>query len=575
MAEWETTLNRKTEDGKSWEKVASRAALIWQLQSESVSNSSPNPSRVPLNYIDNLDSRKKAQKEYEGEVKKNQHEIACILWEMEDKASELDSVRDHLCDKKNELNDVSGQIMEQIYAHQDFFFEILNRILEKLSENLEENEWAEWDEWQEIEAWDDNEVQEDSWDGADEQQVVEWDNGGESGNNLLFWEKIEAIQNMFNQMWYQLTLLNDDPSEADEEPERNALDFYFWMTDPANRPQLKQYLSDAEIDGIENLIDKELITKWKILQYQLWFSEKLMNALQLEYNDLDKKYSSAVSKRSALDENMEKTNEKYFLDSYQSTKNVTMDSFISNPVVKKQIDNLIQLNKKWLPLPKTILLYGGHNLWKTYAANVLANELGRKMYHIKSSDIFTWWYTDPNAMLDTIFEWAVSKKEPCIIFLDEMEEFNVDNSDWSAYKKLVSNTIRHHISKIKESSLDIMIIWAVADKSKVDGDLLKQEVFSKMVLFMPLWKEESLKLLDQFIKNKWMKLADDVDLWKVLENTKKDKYTPESLKRFIEVVKSLHELDDDAVFTMDDFEQARAYITQTEHMMSNWIWYNW
>jgi len=263
------------------------------------------------------------------------------------------------------------------------------------------------------------------------------------------------------------------------------------------------------------------------------------------------------------------------LDSYQSTKNVTMDSFISNPVVKKQIDNLIQLNKKWLPLPKTILLYGGHNLWKTYAANVLANELGRKMYHIKSSDIFTWWYTDPNAMLDTIFEWAVSKKEPCIIFLDEMEEFNVDNSDWSAYKKLVSNTIRHHISKIKESSLDIMIIWAVADKSKVDGDLLKQEVFSKMVLFMPLWKEESLKLLDQFIKNKWMKLADDVDLWKVLENTKKDKYTPESLKRFIEVVKSLHELDDDAVFTMDDFEQARAYITQTEHMMSNWIWYNW
>ena len=575
MAEWETTLNRKREDGKSWEKVASRAALIWQLQSESVSNSSPNPSRVPLNYIDNLDSRKKAQKEYEGEVKKNQHEIACILWEMEDKASELDSVRDHLCDKKNELNDVSGQIMEQIYAHQDFFFEILNRILEKLSENLEENEWAEWDDWQEIESWDDNEIQEDSWDGADEQQVIEWDNGGESGNNLLFWEKIEAIQNMFNQMWYQLTLLNEDSSEADEEPERNALDFYFWMTDSANRPHFKQYLSNAEIDGIENLIDKELLTKWKILQYQLWFSEKLMNALQLEYNDLDKKYSSAVSKRSALDENMEKTNEKYSLDLYQSREKATMDSFISNPVVKKQIDNLIQLNKKWLPLPKAILLYGGHNLWKSYAANVLANELGRKMYHIELSDIFTWSVTDPNTELEYIFNCVESKKEPCIVFLDEMEKFNVDNSDWSAYKQLVSNTIRHHILKIKESSLDIMIIWAVSDKSRVDSSLLKQNLFPKMILFTPLWKEEAEWLMNQFINEMWMKLADDVDLWKVIENTKKDKYTPESLKRFIEVVKSLHELDDDAVFTMDDFEQARAYIAQTEHMMSNWIWYNW
>jgi hypothetical protein len=58
-----------------------------------------------------------------------------------------------------------------------------------------------------------------------------------------------------------------------------------------------------------------------------------------------------------LSEDFEKTNEKYFLNSYLSTRNASLDKFVSNPLVEKQISNIIELNKQGKPIPKTILLY--------------------------------------------------------------------------------------------------------------------------------------------------------------------------------------------------------------------------
>jgi hypothetical protein len=46
-----------------------------------------------------------------------------------------------------------------------------------------------------------------------------------------------------------------------------------------------------------------------------------------------------------MEEDMEKLNETYFLNSYLSTKNVSLDNFVSDPLVEKQIQNIIELNK--------------------------------------------------------------------------------------------------------------------------------------------------------------------------------------------------------------------------------------
>jgi AAA+ superfamily predicted ATPase len=250
-----------------------------------------------------------------------------------------------------------------------------------------------------------------------------------------------------------------------------------------------------------------------------------------------------------------------------------LDDFVASPIVEKQVKYLIESYKKWLPLPKTILLYGWHNLWKTFTANLLASELNRKMYHIKSYDIYTWWYSDPNEMLDAIFTWAIKQKEPCIIFLDEMESFNVEGGGW-AYQKLVENTIRHHISKLKESNLDVVVIWAVADKSKIDWNLLKHDVFAKQILFSPLPRDKAEELMRKTLSKKWVKLGKNCDLEWFFKNDKKDgRYTHDYIKWFIDILLSLHEWEKNIVLSSSDFEQAKQIIVDTEHAMWSGIGY--
>jgi hypothetical protein len=47
-----------------------------------------------------------------------------------------------------------------------------------------------------------------------------------------------------------------------------------------------------------------------------------------------------------MNENMEKMNQTYFLDSYQSTKKVSLDDFVASPIVEKQVKYLIESYKK-------------------------------------------------------------------------------------------------------------------------------------------------------------------------------------------------------------------------------------
>ena len=196
------------------------------------------------------------------------------------------------------------------------------------------------------------------------------------------------------------------------------------------------------------------------------------------------------------------------------------------------------------------------------------------MYHIKSYDIFTWWFSDPNAMLDAIFNWAIKKKEPCIIFLDEIENF-AWWYEWSPYQNLMENTIRHHISKIKDSSLDIMVIWAISDKNKVWTSLLKQDVFSKQIYFDTLSEDKCIKFIKQIAKEYNINLNIDID--KLVNSLKDDNRSQESIKKLINIAIDFHKMGNEETENItlleEDFDKAIKYILDYNRSMFKWVWF--
>jgi hypothetical protein len=90
--------------------------------------------------------------------------------------------------------------------------------------------------------------------------------------------------------------------------------------------------------------------------YQIDLIEAKIDKLENEENTLYSSYYTKVKEAKKMEEDMEKLNETYFLNSYLSTKNAPLENFISNPLVEKQISSIIELNKQGKPIPKTVLL---------------------------------------------------------------------------------------------------------------------------------------------------------------------------------------------------------------------------
>lgn|GEM_PF-1593422 len=109
-----------------------------------------------------------------------------------------------------------------------------------------------------------------------------------------------------------------------------------------------------------------------------------------------------------------------------------MNDLVADKHIVDDIQKIITMYKNPQPfvsaglsLPKSILLYGQKDTGKTFAAKVVASELSRKMYHIKTYDLFSENNIDPNAMVYDLFSLIINEvqitKKPCIIFLDELE----------------------------------------------------------------------------------------------------------------------------------------------------------
>ena len=535
----------------------------------------------------------RSSKKYVEDVAKKQQELVNILWTCDDKAEETNRFRAAKSELETRLLKTMWTIVDKLQNYEDFLIQIYTKIYNSVSEKDETSESKETDDKQEkTENWNenleekekineentenlDNKENEEIWDEEwDDEEDEEWDEktGGKSLFELLteLWVEVKVIPaEMMNQNSWKGKLLDN----ANEETTRFLSVIY-----KKNREKYKKLLDESEIQWMENLYEsiKKQCNSYLELKCQIDLVSAKIDKLENEENVLNSSYYSWVKEAKKMEEDMEKLNETYFLNSYLSTKNAPLDNFVSDSLVEKQISTIIELNKQGKVIPKTILLCWSINSWKSYAANVLATELWRKMYHIKSYDIFTWWFSDPNAMLDAIFTWAIKKKEPCIIFLDEIESYT-QWYDGSPYQNLLENTIRHHVSKIRESSLDIMVIWAISDKKKVGPDLFKQDVFSQQIFFTWLDKEKAEVLFKKLIEEKGVKLLEDVNIHKLFEKRLKNMHIdPEYMKKIIAFTIDFSRLNksldpDNITLSQKDFDDAIDYIEK--NINASKVWY--
>lgn len=571
----------------------------------------PNPQKAPLNYIDNMWEWEDAQKKFEEAIAKKQQELGVILWDYDDKIKETDRFREAKTDLEIRMQKVMWAIMDKLEDDDDFILDTYEKLypkwdatesvqVEEVEDNaniVENEDEAEEQEIEEVDEQNDEETEEQNIEEADEQNVEEteeqenqsWDaeNQVEAPVENQLEKQGVSFMSLLGDLWFSIAWISVVPFDGTEDWEGNVLEYssevllkFLEILNVKNWDKNKELLTKDEVEKFDKLYAKvkKQCNNYLELSYQIDLLTDKIAELEAEEAKIYTDYYNWVKEVEKMSDNMDDLNKAYFLNSYLSTKNVSFDSFVSSELVEKQIANIIELNKQWKPIPKTILLYWKSNLWKTYAANVLASELWRKMYHIKSYDIFTGWLSDPNAMLDAIFSWAIKMKEPCIIFLDEIEDFSCGDN-WWPYQNLVENTIRHHISKIKDSSLDIMIIWAISNRNKVTSNLMKQDVFSKQIYFAPLSPEKYSKLFQTMLSDKGVKVCEDFNVESLIKGIKDTDCDQEYLKKLIDMAIDFHQLNhadevDDVVLSSDDFNDAIKFMTDYSHNVSQGLWYN-
>lgn len=160
-----------------------------------------------------------------------------------------------------------------------------------------------------------------------------------------------------------------------------------------------------------------------------------------------------------------------------------------------------------------------------------------------------------------------------------MEKFS-GGSEWSPYQKVLENTLRHHISKIKESNRDIIIIWAVSSWWKLDPSLLKQDVFQKQIAFEKYWDEECEELLQQVMKKKWLNFDGDVKISDIISKIPNSEWwrNPEYIKCLIDTAEDCHLLNSetpefDNTISMSDIVEAMKLVKNRNLSSAEHMWY--
>ena len=265
--------------------------------------------------------------------------------------------------------------------------------------------------------------------------------------------------------------------------------------DEKSRKDAQTYLADA----FDKFLASELSTE-KV--------EFLSNCIKAKNKDIEKLFRVWNRLEAKVNKSTEKIRDLLYWWWLEQCLYLWNEAFLEDSVLWEDIDsqlrNIIDMykNKDYveshgLSLPKTLLLFGWPSSWKGFAAKLLATEMERKMYILKSEDI--WGLGDPMETLWAIFSLIEDKKESCIIFLDEIDKIMEIVKDPN-YQESLWNVILKNISRFKNSDLDILIIWAISNNDMVDDRFFKYENFEKQLFLSELDKEKKWRMFEILVK---------------------------------------------------------------------------
>lgn len=327
--------------------------------------------------------------------------------------------------------------------------------------------------------------------------------------------------------------------------------------------QLSQTLPPEQKDQIKQIIQQQVqkvdenLNALYIASFNVQAKKALLDSRKKDIDALKQEIKILKKEFADYQEMIEKTNEEFFdedkqglLKSYESSDpKVSIKDFVASQPIEDQLKKLIDIynnpteaKKFGLLPPKGILFVGEQETWKTFAARVLASEIDRKMYHIKSHDLFSENINNPNEMLYNIFyditDHVQKTKEPCVIFLDEIEQIITSLWEYNpAEQKMISNTIIKNIINIQKSDLDIVIVAGLSEKNKIDERFTKYHTFDNQFFFELPKTEERKRLFQLYIwkaeKRAKVKLfdANPESLQKLVNKT--DGFSAEHIKQLV------------------------------------------
>lgn len=309
------------------------------------------------------------------------------------------------------------------------------------------------------------------------------------------------------------------------------------------------------------------------------YIQEMIEVYNKKITQTSSQYTKNEKKIEALEEKYRTIQVDATLDAHLYTwKDVALDDLVASDDVIHQVKKIITMYKnpkyftdRGVALPKSILFSGSSDTGKTFAAKLLASEIWRKMYHIKAHDLFSEENLDPNAMLYFLFSSIIEKtqetKEPCIVFLDEIEK--IIDSMWeyaSANQMAITNTIIKNITNIQKSDLDIIILAALVKKNAIDPKLLKYDLFPKQIFFSWLKdteRKDLFALVFKDLSSDVVQFSSDINIDDLVKKT--DGFSPEYIKKLVAVAV------EDATYNLLSHKTKKStpsIITQ-EHLIKN------
>jgi SpoVK/Ycf46/Vps4 family AAA+-type ATPase len=147
--------------------------------------------------------------------------------------------------------------------------------------------------------------------------------------------------------------------------------------------------------------------------------------------------------------------------------------------VIKPLENPDRYERYDLGIINGVLLYGPPGCGKTHVANALAGELGFELLSATPTDITSKWVGEAAANVADLFETA-RKRQPCIVFLDELDAIATDRSDMSTTsQQQMLNQLLVELQAVEDQ--DIVVVAATNYIDDIDGAILRSGRFDERI----------------------------------------------------------------------------------------------